>query len=126
MSKDLETQLRAALRPVVPREEFTAKLLAAVTAKQAEMQAETRAQATRLGRFRGGSTSWWLGAGIAACLLIGIGVQQRSQEQNERQSGLEARRQVLQALHVTSQKLDLAYEAVKTESSSLTDEKSGV
>ena len=39
--------------------------------------------------------------------------------------GLEARREVLEALRVTSQKLNLAYEAVKSQSTSLTDAQSG-
>jgi len=41
------------------------------------------------------------------------------------QSGLEARREVLEALRVTSQKLQLAYEAVKSQSAPLPDEKTG-
>jgi hypothetical protein len=35
---------------------------------------------------------------------------------------LEARRQVIEALRVTSQKLDLAYQAIKSQSSSVNDE----
>jgi hypothetical protein len=48
------------------------------------------------------------------------------EQQRLQQSGLEARRQVVEALRMTSQKLNLAYEAVKNQSTSLSDEKSGV
>jgi hypothetical protein len=114
MSQDLESQLRAALRPVAPSKEFSQKLLANAAAP--------RRSAAQIYR----RSAWWLGAAVAASLLLAIGVQQRMQDVRERESGLEARRQVLQALRVTSQKLDLAYEAVKSESSSLAGEQSGV
>jgi hypothetical protein len=38
------------------------------------------------------------------------------QQARERANGLEARRQVVEALRMTSQKLNLAYETVKSES----------
>jgi len=58
-------------------------------------------------------------------VLIGVGLQNRLQVRRERENGLEARRQVVEALRVTSQKLDLAYEIVKSQSSSFTDENPG-
>jgi hypothetical protein len=57
---------------------------------------------------------------------LAVGIQQHLQEQRLRQSGLEARREVLQALRVTSQKLNLAFEAVKSQSTALADEESGI
>ena len=70
--------------------------------------------------------AWWLTASLAASLVLAVGVHQHLQQQRLQQSGLEARREVLKALRVTSQKLNLAYEAVKSQSTSLDDEKSGV
>jgi hypothetical protein len=58
-------------------------------------------------------------------LLIGVGLQGRMQLRRERENGLEARRQVVEALRVTSQKLDLAYEIVKSQSSSFADDNPG-
>jgi hypothetical protein len=48
------------------------------------------------------------------------------QERRETQRGLEARRQVIEALRMTSQKLNLAYEVIKSQSSFPADDKPGV
>jgi acyl carrier protein phosphodiesterase len=117
MKKDLESELREALRPVAPSADFTRRLIAQMEAKSAAAAAPPRARplARQL---------WWV-SGLAASLVIALGVQQHLRAQRELANGLEARRQVLQALHMTSQKLDLAYEAVKHQSSSLVDTESG-
>lgn len=114
MSEDLESRLRAALRPVEPREDFTRNLIARVTADP-----NAQSSRRRFGRRRFKRPAWWLTAGAAASLLIAVGIQHHLQERREREGGLEARRQVIEALRVTSQKLDLAYEAVRSQSSSL-------
>lgn len=97
MNDDLESQLRAALRPVVPRADFTDRVLASIP---------TASAASRRGR------QWW-GAGIAASLLVTLGVYSQVQRAHETAAGLQARKEVLQALRVTHQKLDLAYQSVK-------------
>jgi hypothetical protein len=121
MSKDIESGMRAALRPVAPSEEFSQKLLARVSA-----DLPLRPKPHRLFSKRARPLAWWLTASLAACLILAIGVQQHLQQQRLQQSGLEARREVREALRMTSQKLNLAYEAVKSQSTSLADEKSGV
>jgi hypothetical protein len=115
MKKDLESRLRDALRPVAPDEEFTQRLIARVGTRSAARALRPRQLSHPL---------WWA-SGIAASLIVGVGVQQHVQAQRELANGLEARRQVLQALAVTSQKLDLAYEAVKSQSSLLIDSEAG-
>ena len=119
MSKDIESQMRAALRPVAPSEEFSQKLVAKV--------ASQRALARQARRLAAGwrPLAWWFSASLAASVLLAVGVHQHLQQQRLQESGLEARREVLEALRVTSQKLNLAYEAVKSQSTSLTDEQSG-
>jgi hypothetical protein len=102
MRQDLESQLRAALRPVAPREEFTDRLLARVTPPRRDPRIRPMA--------------WWLGASLAASLLLAVGIQQHLAQQRLQQSGLEASRQVVEALRVTSQKLNIAYEAVRSQS----------
>jgi len=121
MSDDLESRLRAALRPVAPSEEFTQKLIARVTADQA-----SEARARGAGRRRPKASSWWLSASLAASLLVAAGVQHHLKERRDTERGLEARRQVIEALRVTSQKLNLAYEVIKSESSSPADDEPGV
>jgi hypothetical protein len=121
MSQEIESRLRTALRPVAPSEDFSQKLLARVLADQT-MQPKAR----RLFSTAARPLAWWLTASLAACLMAAVGVQQHLEQQRLRQSGLEARREVVEALRMTSQKLNLAYEAVKNQSTSLADEKSGV
>jgi len=120
MSEDIESQMRAALRAVAPREEFSQKLIANVTSQQLP------ARTARRGGARWQPLAWWFSASLAASVVLAVGVHQHLQQQRLQQSGLEARREVLQALRVTSQKLNLAYEAVKSQSTSLTDEGNSV
>ena len=120
MSDDIESQMRAALRPVAPRETFSQALLARVITAPASPSKHRSFNAARLRPL-----AWWLTASLAASLVLAVGVHQHLQQQRLQQSGLEARREVLQALRVTSQKLNLAYEAVKSQSKSLDGEKSG-
>jgi hypothetical protein len=121
MSEDLESRLRAALRPVAPGDGLTRYIIARV-ATDASSRAAWRDQR----RPRRKTSAWWLTASMAASLLIAIGVLHNLQERREQQRGLEARRQVIEALRVTSQKLDLAYEVIRSQSSSPPDDKPGV
>ena len=120
MSNDIESQLRAALRPVAPSEEFSQRLAASVASRH-----PTTLKARRSGA-RLHPLAWWFSASLAASLILAVGVHQHLEQQRLQQSRLEARREVLEALRVTSQKLNLAYEAVKSQSTSLTDEGNSV
>ncbi|MEO7206165.1 MAG: hypothetical protein ABI356_09010 [Steroidobacteraceae bacterium] len=117
MSEEFESQMRAALRAVAPSEEFSQKLLANL-ASQPAVPGKPRHVAARL--------AWWFSAALAASVVLAVGVHQHVQQQRLQQSGLEARREVVEALRVTSQKLNLAYEAVKRQSTSLSDEGNSV
>jgi hypothetical protein len=108
MSDDIESRLRAALRPIAPREQFSAQLLSQLTLGRRAPPKVRRLHAVRR------PLAWWLSASIAASLILGVGVQQYMEQRRIQQSGLEARREVLEALRVTSQKLDLAYDAVNS------------
>jgi hypothetical protein len=121
MNKDIESQLRGALRPVEPSDEFSRRLLARVNAAGA---APPKPRRLKEGAAR--PLVWWLGASVAACLIMAAGIQQHLQQQRLRQTGLEARREVEEALRVTSQKLNLAFEAIKSQSTTPAEEKSGV
>jgi hypothetical protein len=100
MSDDLDGRLRRALRPVDPGERFTQSVLSRI-ANEPE-QATSRLPA---GRMR------WASVALAASIILGVLVAQQWQVRRTR-AGLEARRQLLEALHVTSDKLDIAYRAV--------------
>jgi hypothetical protein len=122
MNDELDSRLRDALRPVEPRKEFSAQLLARVAAAAPGPVAPAPARAPRRSGPR--SSPWWLAAGLAASLLIAIGVQHHRSELDQRERGLEARRQVIEALRVTNQKLELAYRVVRSESSETVGENS--
>jgi hypothetical protein len=121
MNEDLESRLRSNLRPIAPRNEFSQRLVAQVVVR-AHPQRSLSAMAWRPSK----RSTWWFSASLAASLLLVMGVQYQMQQARARQNGLEARRQVVEALRMTSQKLNLAYEAIRSESSSLADEKPGV
>jgi hypothetical protein len=100
VNEEFDEQLRRALRPVDPGEDFTARVLAQICANPRNLRARWRRAA-------------WIPAALAASLLLLIaGVYEWQQQQKE--AGLAARAQVLEALRVTSQKLDLAYRAINT------------
>ena len=120
MSDDIESQMRAALRTVAPREEFSQRLVANVASQGPAARKPRRLAA------RSHPLAWWFSASLAASVVLAVGVHQHLQQQRLQQSGLEARREVVEALRVTSQKLNLAYEAVKSQSTSLTDEGNSV
>jgi hypothetical protein len=108
MNDDLEAKMRAAMRPVAPGDELSRKLVASLAAVEPKKR-----------------SNWWIPASLAASMLLAFGVQHHLREQRDLKNGLEARREVLEALRMTSQKLNLAYEAVKSQSSSLDAEKPG-
>jgi negative regulator of sigma E activity len=108
MSEDLDATLRKALRPVDPGEDFTARVMARVAAGPAGPAGPQR---SREMRSRGLRRFVWLPAALAAGLvLVVVAVHLRHVRQEE--AGLAARDQVMEALRVTSQKLDLAYRTV--------------
>ncbi len=94
MSNDLEDQLRKALRPVDPGERFAQGVLERVV---------------RASQRRYASVRWPLAAALA---VVALGTLAVYGWQVRRAQGLEARRQLIEALQVTGQKLDLAYRAV--------------
>lgn len=117
MSDDLDRELRRALRPVDPGDEFTR----AVMARVALQKVTDIRKSPRRSRFTAQALPW-APAAIAASLLVAILMthQHRQQEENIAQ-GQRAREELLQALRVTSKKLDIAYQVVHNESDAATD-----
>jgi negative regulator of sigma E activity len=103
MSKDFEQQLRDALRPVDPEEGFERRVMARVAREPARTRAS---KATRW------AASLALAASMAFAAIFGAQEWQAHREQQ----GLEARRQLLEALRLTGENLDVAYQAVNRES----------
>ena len=105
MSNDLDDDLRAALRPVDPGEKFTQSVLARV--------AEESARSPRASRFHT-TTLRWASVALSVSLVMGILFAHQWQVRRT-QRGLEARKELIQALQLTGEKLDLAYRVVNDE-----------
>ena len=96
MSRDLEQDLRHALRPVDPTPEFTNKLLANIAAERCRAASNKR--------------PWLRQLAVAASVLLALGLGWRTYQQRER--ALQAHAELLKALAITSRSLDHAYQAV--------------
>ena len=102
MSKDFEEQLRDALRPVDPEEGFEQRVMARVAAEPVRSRSKIK--------------RWAAAVAIAATMAFAAILGANQWQERREQQGLEARRQLLEALRVTGEKLDLAYQAVNRES----------
>jgi uncharacterized membrane protein len=101
MADSLEQELRRALAPQDPGDLFTQRVLARLPERHASPVRRTR---------------WaWLSAAVAASV---VGATVLHQQYQERRQGELAKTQLLEALRLTSAKLDLAYRAVDQENRS--------
>jgi hypothetical protein len=116
MSNDLENSLRAALRPVDPGEEFTASVMARVVGESTRPLRASRPHATALR---------WASVALTVSVVMGILVARELQVRHT-QRGLEARAELLQALKLTGEKLDIAYRVVNDEEHTEPGKDSGV
>ncbi|MEP7244837.1 MAG: hypothetical protein ABI885_14315 [Gammaproteobacteria bacterium] len=112
MSEPLEEKLRNALRPVDPGEDFTARMLARVAAEAGSDRMRPAMPVVR----KPASRFIWLPAALAASLVVAVAAtyEWHAREAKREQAGIEARNQVMEALRVTSNKLDLAYRIVNS------------
>lgn len=112
---DIENELRRALRPLEPSAGFTDRLLAALPPRQAPTVIEVRTPhasppASRWQRFAAPTA---LAASVVLAIIGGQRIALERFEREER-AGLAASQALMQALRVTSRKLDLARDAVRT------------
>ena len=109
MNDELEKSLRVALRPLDPGEKFTQSVLARLD--------ETPPAATSRPRpyiFSSRPAFRWASATLAIVLTAGLFTAHQWQIHRTRQ-GLEARRQLFQALQVAGENLDTAYRMVNNQ-----------
>ncbi len=112
---DVEHKLRRALRPVSPPEGFAERVMRALPERRPPASVVPLSivrNTPRPGPWRRFSTPAALAASLVLAVFGGRHVAEQHMEAEER-AGLAASRELMQALRVTSQKLDLAYEAVQ-------------
>jgi hypothetical protein len=110
MSKDFEQQLREALRPVDPEEGFEQRVMARI----GQERSRARRKVTR-----------WVSVALAASVVFAAILGAHEWQLRREQEGLEARKQLLEALRLTGEKLDVAYQAVNREAPEPTDDSGG-
>lgn len=115
MNEEFENRLRRALRPVDAPAGFAERVMRALPAHPAPANVALLnmvRQPSPVSPWRRFSTP----AALAASLLVAVFTGQHVatlKAEREQQAGLAASRELMQALRLTSQKLDLAYEAVQ-------------
>jgi hypothetical protein len=118
MTDELENQLRRSLRPVDAPEGFAERLMKRLPPPQFRGK---DAVVVALPRPVSKPRNFTIPAALAASLLGAVLLGQHLATvriENEEAAGRAASLEILQALRVTSQKLDLAYEAVNSPPSS--------
>ena len=104
--QDLEQALRRSLTPADPGEVFTQRVLARLPA-QGRPRAVPRARARR---------AVWMSAALAASLVLAVTLRHQSLERREVAQGLYAKQQLLVALRITNEQLDLAHRSLEDRS----------
>jgi len=111
MNENFEDELRRRLRPVDAPEGFADRLMRALPAEAKPVVVALPV------RRRTWAQQFGMPAALAASLLAAVLLGQYSAEQRDlrtEREGLEASRELMQALRLTSDKLDIAYEAVQS------------
>jgi hypothetical protein len=115
MSENFEDELRRALRPVDAPTGFTERVMRALPARRepAPVVVQDAPPHRMMKRFG-------IPMAFAAALVLSVVLGRQVRDAHdvrvaaaEREAGLAASRELMQALQVTSKKLDLAYQAVK-------------
>ena len=117
MNDQFENELRRRLRPVDAPDGFTERLMAALPAQQKPVVVPFTPKAVRRSPLRDFGMPAALAATLLVSVLLGVHVADKQAllaAQAEQEKELAATRELMQALRVTSQKLNLAFEAVNS------------
>jgi hypothetical protein len=109
MTDDIENRLRRALRPVDAPEGFAQRLMSRLPARDKPVVVALPVKSRN--RLREFGLPAALAASLLAAVLLGQQLASHRIE-SEQAAGRAAAQELLQALRVTSEKLDMAYEAV--------------
>jgi hypothetical protein len=107
--KQLENELRSALRRQEPPPDFADKVLAQIAAAPAAKPGwrQVLRQLLSTPRLR------WVAVGALACLLVAFGAFRYREVQRTRAQGEAAKVQLMQALRIASNKLNMARRKVQ-------------
>lgn len=111
MTDEFDEALRRALRPRDPGEDFSGRVVAHLDSIGRPPARVARLHAIRGRVFR----SRWLPAALAACIIAGIGVVQMRRHALDDARANQARAQLLQALSIASDNINIVRTAVAHE-----------
>ena len=114
MSNDFDDSLRAALRPVDPGKTFTQNVMSRIASEPT--QAIPTRRVPLPARMPAMAYRWLAAAAVASVALGGLFAHQWQVRRT--QQGLKARQDLIEALRVTGEKLDLVYHVVHDQESS--------
>ena len=113
MSENFENELRRALRPVDAPAGFTERVMRALPAQREPVTVNQLPAQRMMKRF---AIPMSFAAALVLAVVLGMHVTQVNNDRLNAErdaAGRIASQELMQALHVTSKKLDLAYQAVK-------------
>ena len=113
MSDRFERELRQALRPVEPSANFAERVLARLPQDAAPSASAVTPIDARAGIRK--RMLRWIPVALAASLVAAVLIRHEMQLREEIEQGRIAREQLMEALRVTSEKLDVAYRAVNNQ-----------
>ncbi|HVS76193.1 MAG TPA: hypothetical protein VHE11_04615 [Steroidobacteraceae bacterium] len=113
MTDEFEQALRRALRPQHPGEDFSARIVPRLVSSDMPSTPAARLGPLRLGAFR----SRWLPAALAACVIAGIGLVQVRRHALDAARANQARAELLQALSIASDNVNIVRAAIAREES---------
>ncbi len=126
MNENFENELRNALRPVDAPEGLADRIMRSLPPREVAAPTVVPVPARAPEAPVRAPRRYWMPGALAASLLVAVLVGTHMAEVRDeriaREEGLAARRELLQALRLTSEKLDLAYQAVQTPAKGAIDE----
>ncbi|HEY7887053.1 MAG TPA: hypothetical protein VIC29_02360 [Steroidobacteraceae bacterium] len=111
MTDEFDPALHRALRSQRPHQDFADRIVARLDSSAAPGAPAARLYFMRSRTFR----SRWLPAALAACLIAGIGVVQVRQHARDAARANQARAQLLEALSIASDNVNIVRAAVARE-----------
>ena len=111
MTDEFEEKLRRALRPRQPGAGFTERVVSSLDSSGTGPRSVARLDSKRRRGFR----YRWLSAALAACLIAGVGLVQLRRHALDAARASHARAQLLQALSIASDNVNIVRSAVAHE-----------